>query len=376
MPQVFGLPGGKHPLQIINELYSTVSYTFVVNPTEKSSEKCSAYIKIEDTDFEGKGSNKKVARLNAAIKAITFLKDSGILDQRIAEKRQQKAGKPKWRGPVRQAFLKSNGRPFGPPKPAEEKPKDAVQKLKEKFARVDYQVVKESTTQNSEGEAVLKFTVSATVMDKTFTGDGTSKQQARLEAAEAALRGLDLWTEEDVTLKKEAERLEMDKTRFARMLYGTKRMKGSGGGSRDWRFQGKSWVSGGVLAPNPLILPDSKDSGTGGNFEDSQDGSQYSGADGSGRNMGGHLNGFGMGPPNGFNMGPQNEYGMGPSNGFGMGPQSNYGIQAPGGFGMGGQSGYGMGQSTNYGSGYNDFGNGGNFSENPSGSYNNWWGQY
>lgn len=399
MPQVFGLPEGKNPLVMINELYPTVAYIFGENVAEKSSEKYSAYIKIEDINFEGKGSNKKVARLNAAVEAITFLKNKGLLEQRISERRRHKVVKPKWQKPQRAAFLKSNGRPFRPPKPTEEKPNDAVQKLKEKFAKVDYQVVSESTTENREGEAVMKFTVSATVMDKTFTGDGTSKQNARLEAAEAALRGLGMWTGEDETLKQEAKCHKMEEARFARMLYGRNRMKASGGGSRDWRSQGKSWVSGGVLAPIPLIMPDSKDSRSCGKFEDSQDGSQHSGAGRSGHNMGGQQIEFGMGPPNGYNMGPKNEYGMGPpngynmgpqnecgmgpvnnygmgpSNGYGMGPQNNYGIQAPGCFRMGEQSGYGMGQSA-YGGSYNDFGNGGNVSENPCGSYNNWWGQY
>lgn len=399
MPQVIGLPEGKHPLQMINELYPNVTYTFVENIAVKSSEKYSAHIKIEDTNFEGKGSNKKLARLNAAVEAIKFLKNKGFLEQRISERRRHKAVKPKWQKPQRAAFLKSNGRPFRPPNLTEEKPNDAVQKLKETFAKVDYQVVSESTTENSEGEAVLKFTVSATVMDKTYTGDGTSKQNARLEAAEAALRGLGLWTEEDETLKQETKRHEMEEARFARMLYGRNRMKVSGAGSRDWRSQGKSWVSGGVLAPIPLILPDSKDSRICGNFEDSQDGSQHSGAGRSGRNMGGQQNEFGMGPLNGYNMGPQNEYGMGlpngynmrpqnecgmgpvnnfgmgPSDGCGMGPQNNYGIQAPGGYRMGEQSGYGMGQSA-YGGCYNDFGNGGSVNENTYGSYNNWWGQY
>jgi len=380
LPQVFNIPGGKHPLQMINELYPTVTYTFGENTTVKSSQKYSAYIKIEDTNFEGKGGNKKVARLNAAIQAVAFLKSNGLLEQRISERRQHKTVKPKYQKPQRPAFLKSNGKPFGHLKLTEEKPRDSVQKLKEKFPRVDYQVVSESMTENSDGEAVMTFTVSAWVQDKTFTGDGTSKQHARLAAAEAALRGLGLWTEEDETLKQEAKRLETEKSRFARMLYGANRARGSGGGSQDWRSQGKSWVSGGVLAPNPLILPESRDSGSGGNFDDSRDGSQYSGTGGYGFNMGGLQNEYGvglqnMGPQNEYGTGPVNNYGFGPSNGFGMGPQNNYGVRAPGGSIMGEQSGYGMGQSADYGGGYNDFGNGGNFCQNPCGSYNGWWGQ-
>lgn len=242
-------------MQLINELYPDAVFSFSEKPSAGADGVYSVSLRINDADFVGSGGNKKIARLNAAIEAVNAFKRDGTLERRLAEKQLHKMVKPKWQKPQRAAFLQKDEMWARQPKGPMTQPRDAVVRLKEMFGNVNYEVTSKSPTTDADGNPATRYFVLAMVLGQTFWGEGLTEEKAQLEASEAAMSSLGLWTEEDEDAKKEAGRLEAEQRRWTSMLYGKSRSKQRSKASRDWRSQGKSWVSGGKLESLPLILP-------------------------------------------------------------------------------------------------------------------------
>ena len=76
--------------------------------------------------------------------------------------------------------------------------KNAVAKLHELYPTCEYSVVGEMPMRNS---VITAFAVSVKVNHRTYIGIGKNKKLAKMDAAEKALQGIGMWTEEDDYMK-------------------------------------------------------------------------------------------------------------------------------------------------------------------------------
>ena len=169
----------KNAINVLNELY----YESAVYKEQKSEGFSLVSVTVDGITTYGRGATKKEAKLSAANAAIEQLRTVGLLQQRIAEKDALKIEK---KGNVLASERPASYRQTVSSAESE----NAIAKLNHVYSGLNYNVTDAIMTP---GET--SFTVSVNVNGQVYSGTGRSKKTARLTAAENALRGLNLWTE-------------------------------------------------------------------------------------------------------------------------------------------------------------------------------------
>jgi dsRNA-specific ribonuclease len=226
----------KNPVAELHELFPDSTYKFKDDKVD-IGEFYQCKITVNGEEYEGLGRNKKDAKANAATNALEGLRVSGFLDQHMKEleaKKQAKVEKLK-------EFEKSDG--SGKGKDRLEKlfnvsaapAKNAVSKLNEIFPSIEYKIVGEMPVKNT---CMTAFAVSVQVNRRTYTGIGKNKKLAKMAAAEKALRGLGLWTEDDEYMKVYALRgdRQLEETLENQMWRGSAPVRGGGRGKQGFSF--------------------------------------------------------------------------------------------------------------------------------------------
>lgn len=159
-----------------------------------------AKVSVENSDYEGSGSNKKIAKVEAAKLALGGLETLGLLKHR---EEQLEARRHRREGEKTEFMAKrfeERGKRIVEYRNRERKqpplPKNAVMKLNEHHKGLDYEFL-------SQGGVPWNkiFSVSVTVLEQKYIATGNSKKNAKLEVAENALKGLGLWTDADQKVK-------------------------------------------------------------------------------------------------------------------------------------------------------------------------------
>ena len=87
----------KNALMQLNDMYKALVFNFSERTGPDHCPFFKVTLQVENQTYEGSGSTKKAAKMDAADKALTGLQNSGILEQR-AKKKQQKTNMQKsWR---------------------------------------------------------------------------------------------------------------------------------------------------------------------------------------------------------------------------------------------------------------------------------------
>jgi len=188
---------GKNAIMVLNELYyESAVYNDIETIIDDTDVLNVVSVTVDGVTTYGRGITKKAAKLAAAQFALDQLRNSGILQQRIAEKESAK-----------KTSLATSDKPVPYrnmvcPVIAE----NAVAKLNHVHPGLNYHVIHQNMTPGN-----TSFTVSVNVQGQDFTGTAKSKKNARLEAAEQVLRALNMWTKEDDAAKKQAKALASGK---------------------------------------------------------------------------------------------------------------------------------------------------------------------
>ena len=181
-------------------------------------------ITVEDIQFEGLASTKKIAKLNASVTALTHLNDIGLLQQKLAAKSAKKPSAVTVAMAVPAASSKKNTSLL----------KNALMKLNELRSGLDYRTISEEERIH-QGMHAHTFTMSVDIDGQTYLGVGMSKKAARADAAEKVLRALEQWIDEDEQLKQEAAATAALTTRILTPEFGS-----TGGGKRRGRVHAEA----------------------------------------------------------------------------------------------------------------------------------------
>ena len=175
---------GKNPVQLLHEIFRGVEFETVETPVAEFGHSFRMRVKVEGESFEGSAGNKKAAKAECAIAALTALEQRGVLASRLAEKSAKRSGAP-------------GTRTWG------QSTTDAVIKLAIHFPDLQYRLVSQSDIWNN---GQLLFSVQVVVRGQTYVGVGRTEALARMDAAEKVLRAMGLWTADDERIKQEKSR--------------------------------------------------------------------------------------------------------------------------------------------------------------------------
>jgi len=190
----------KNVVTILNELYyESAVYTVIHKESEHPDGLCTMSVTVDGITAHGHGVSRKEAKTSAACAAVKQLRCLGILQKRIAEKESIKA--------ERKTAIKTAA--SEKPTPYRHTvcsvvPDNAIAKLNHFYKGLNYNVTDTKTVNGQ-----TWFTMRLNVNGQDFTGTGRSKSGARRNAAENALRALNMWTAEDDAAKKQAHLLAL-----------------------------------------------------------------------------------------------------------------------------------------------------------------------
>lgn len=209
----------KHPVQRLHEYFPGVKFEFL-NPKEKPdiSNFFICQVVLEGETFEGIGMSKKEAKTIVAETVLLGLGEKGILAKLEEAKRAEKEQKKKSDKGKSKEWDQKRGY------------KTAAEKLREKFPDAIFELVGEKPFKKH----IIAFLMSFTINEKTYLGVGKSKKMAKADAAEKALKAMDMWTKDDEVAKQKSLDEEWDDE-----AYHQKAGRGKGwGGSRSFGWGG------------------------------------------------------------------------------------------------------------------------------------------
>lgn len=220
----------KHTIQSLYEYFPELKLEFVdpdVKPGFTNFFVCN--ITIEGETFVGTGTNKKEAKSSAAESAMAAMLSNGAIAKIQESRRERKELKKKM-------------------KRESEASQDWDQKsvilttpgvLQERFPNATFELVAEVPFK----KRVNAFVFSLSVDGKAYIGVGRSKKLAKADAAEKALRELNMWTKEDETAKHKALDDEWDDEEYVPKHGGewssTKEVRWRSGGRRHGSTHGE-----------------------------------------------------------------------------------------------------------------------------------------
>ena len=195
-----------------------------------------AQVTLDDEIYEGTGLSKKEAKSNCASFALDSLREKGILELKEKELEKKKAERDK----KREEKLTLQKAKYG--SEVDKKTagvwRNALTKLNEYYPNIEFKVMAETPLKHT---SIIAFTVVVHIDDKDFIGVGKSKRIAKLEAAEKALRSLNLWTEEDDKIKEEAIN-ETESDRLQTGSFDTRKQKNwNGPQGQGWGIEQEIW---------------------------------------------------------------------------------------------------------------------------------------
>ena len=161
-----------------------------------------ARVTVEGSVYEGQGTSKKLAKVEAANLALDGLKTLGLLtirEQQLTQKRQQREVQKHTFMHKREEII---GQRIMNYRTRERKhpplPKNAAMKLNEHHKGLEYDF-----SPKGGSPWAPHFNVQVTVQGKVYSAQGNTKKNAKLAVAENVLKDLGLWTDEDERVKEE-----------------------------------------------------------------------------------------------------------------------------------------------------------------------------
>lgn len=220
---------GKNPIMWLNEYFPGLEYSWDLSEDSSSYR---ASVEIEDIEYSGTGSNRKVAKTKCALHAVEGLSQLGRLSELEAEKKEHKRQKLQQ---SKQQALKHNDLAVqmdsyrnrlrkNPPLP-----KNALAKINDFERGLTFEVQSEEAPVHDQAAVVsLRF------KGATYIGVGRTKKMAKLNASEKAIRAIGMWDEQDESVKSEImeEERKLSTTSHAGM------------GTNSWR--GKKFMNSGA----------------------------------------------------------------------------------------------------------------------------------
>ena len=203
----------KHPVQRLHEYFPNVKFDFV-NPKEKPdiANFFICHVVLEGETFEGIGMSKKEAKTIAAETALLGLGEKGVLAKMDETKRAEKEQKKKLDREKSKDWDQKRGNTT------------AAGKLRDRFPDATFELVGEKPFKKH----IIAFLMSLTIDEKTYLGVGKSKKMAKADAAEKALKAMDMWTKEDDASKQKSLDEEWDDEAYHQKTDQGKAWGGSG----------------------------------------------------------------------------------------------------------------------------------------------------
>ena len=184
-------PEGKNPIMQLNEIYHALKYTFhdQEGPVHNATFKVS--VELDEKEFVGLGNTKKTAKMYAAINALGNLQDSGVLETRTDELKQQRTDKmekrKQWLTERKERLREKVDQYKNRTKKNPPLQQNAIGKLNDRFRGLKYQLIQQEGPLHK-----AMFVIALELQGQMFVGQGNSKKRAKLVAAEKALKWLGL----------------------------------------------------------------------------------------------------------------------------------------------------------------------------------------